>query len=157
MINKKIKLISAILMSLGAGFVGSAFTTKSIDSWYVYLNKPSFNPPNWLFGPVWTSLYILMGISLYLIWKNGLQKSFVKNSFILFIVHLVLNAFWSIAFFGMHSPILAFGVIIILWLIILILIIRFYKINKFSSYLLIPYILWVSFASVLNFSIWQLN
>jgi len=154
---KIIKLSGAVLMSLAAGAIGSAFTVTGINSWYQYLVKPSFNPPNWVFGPVWTTLYILMGISLYLIWKDGLKKDFVKNSFLLFILNLVLNSFWSIAFFGMQNPALAFIVIILLWLVILGLIIRFYKINKLASYLLIPYILWVSFASVLNFSIWQLN
>ena len=144
-------------MSLAAGVIGSAFTFTGINSWYQYLLKPNFNPPSWLFGPVWTTLYILMGIALYLIWKDGLKKDFVKNSFLLFIVNLVLNSLWSIVFFGLQNPALAFLVIILLWLVILVLIIRFYKINKLASYLLIPYILWVSFASILNFSIWQLN
>jgi len=151
-------MLSATLsMSLAAGVIGSAFTFTGINSWYQYLLKPNFNPPSWLFGPVWTTLYILMGIALYLIWKDGLKKDFVKNSFLLFIVNLVLNSLWSIVFFGLQNPALAFLVIILLWLVILVLIIRFYKINKLASYLLIPYILWVSFASILNFSIWQLN
>ncbi|MFA6307731.1 MAG: TspO/MBR family protein [Patescibacteria group bacterium] len=154
---KPIKLSAAILMSLAAGAIGSAFTFTGIDSWYQYLNKPSFNPPSWIFGPVWTTLYILMGIALYLIWQEGLKKAFVKNSFILFIVNLVLNSLWSITFFGLQNPALAFLVIVLLWITILVLIIRFYRINKLASYLLIPYLLWVSFASVLNFSIWQLN
>ena len=155
--NKYIKLIIAIALPLAAGAIGSSATFTGIDSWYTTLNKPSFNPPNWIFGPVWTTLYILMGISLYLIWQKGLKKEFIKNSFILFIVNLILNSFWSIAFFGLENPGLAFLVIIVLWIVILTLILRFYKINKLASYLLIPYILWVSFASVLNFSIWQLN
>jgi len=155
--NRYIKLFIAIILPLLAGFIGSVFTTTGLDSWYSELAKPSFNPPNWLFGPVWTTLYILMGISLYLIWQKGLKESFNKNSFILFIVHLALNSFWSIAFFGMQNPGLAFIVIIALWLAILTLIIRFYKINRLAAYLLIPYILWVSFASILNYSIWQLN
>jgi translocator protein len=151
------KLAASILMSLGAGAIGSVATVTGINSWYAELIKPSFNPPNWIFGPVWTTLYIVMGVALYLIWQQGLGKSFVKNSFILFVVQLVLNAAWSIAFFGMQNTGLALLVIALLWVSILILIIRFYKINKLASYLLIPYILWVSFASVLNFSIWQLN
>jgi translocator protein len=155
--NKYIKLAVAILMSLVAGVIGSTATVTGINSWYADLVKPFFNPPNWIFGPVWTMLYILMGISLYLVWQKGLKKSFIKNSFILFIINLILNSFWSVSFFGMQNPALAFMVIIVLWLVILMLIIRFYKINKAASYLLIPYILWVSFASVLNFSIWQLN
>lgn len=155
--KKELKLIIALLLPLLAGAIGSAFTFTGVESWYQTISKPSFNPPNWIFGPVWTTLYILMGVSLYLIWNKGLKDKFIKNSFILFLIHLVLNSLWSIVFFGLENPGLALVVIIILWLMILVLIIRFYKINKISSYLLIPYILWVSFASILNYSIWQLN
>ncbi len=151
------KLAASVVMSLAAGAIGSTATVTGINSWYAYLTKPSFNPPNWIFGPVWTTLYILMGVALYLVWQQGLKKSFVKNSFYLFILQLILNSAWSITFFGLQNPGLAFIIIILLWLIILMLIIRFYKINKTAAYLLIPYILWVSFASLLNFSIWQLN
>ncbi|MCX6163393.1 MAG: tryptophan-rich sensory protein [Ignavibacteriae bacterium] len=139
-----------------AGIIGSLFTVSSIPIWYATLNKPAFNPPNWIFAPVWISLYILMGISFYLIWI----KSDVQNfGFLLsvFLLQLVLNAFWTIIFFGLKSPLFAFIEIVVLWLVILFCIILFYRVSKISSYLLIPYLLWVSFAAVLNFSLWKLN
>jgi len=139
-----------------AGIIGSLFTTSSIPTWYATLIKPSFNPPNWIFAPVWIFLYLLMGISFYLIWikSNNPNFSFLMSVFLL---QLVLNAFWSIIFFGLKSPLFAFVEIIVLWLTILICIILFFRISKISSYLLIPYILWVTFAAVLNFAIWKLN
>jgi translocator protein len=139
-----------------AGIIGSLFTTSSIPTWYATLIKPSFNPPNWIFAPVWIFLYLLMGISFYLIWikSNNPNFSFLMSVFLL---QLVLNAFWSIIFFGLKSPLFAFVEIIVLWLTILICIILFFRISKISSYLLIPYLLWVSFAAVLNFAIWKLN
>lgn len=155
--NKITKLAASIIMSLMAGAIGSAFTFTGIESWYAYLNKPSFNPPNWIFGPVWTTLYILMGVSLYLIWQKGLKDKYIRKSFKIFIIQLIFNSLWSVVFFGMQSPGLALFIIIVLWSLILTLIIRFYKIKKIAAYLLIPYILWVSFASILNFSIWILN
>jgi tryptophan-rich sensory protein len=154
---KKIKwfpLVLSILLCEFAGVVGSLFTSPSIPTWYASLIKPSFNPPSWLFAPVWTTLYFLMGISLYLIWEKGKKTiNLVK----LFLFHLVLNSLWSIIFFGGKNIFLALIEIIALWAIILVLIVKFYKINKISAYLLIPYILWVSFASFLNYSLWILN
>jgi len=151
--------VFSIIICLAAGFIGSFFTTSSIPTWYSGLNKPVFNPPNWLFGPVWTILYILMGISLYLILINKTKEKtrIRKIALLFFFIQLVLNALWSILFFGLKNPLLAFIEIIILWVFILLSIIFFYKINKISSYLLIPYILWVSFAAVLNFFIYILN
>ena len=142
------RLIAAIALPFAAGAIGSYFTFPNIESWYANLTKPSFSPSNWLFGPAWTTLYILMGISLYLVWKKYLK---------LFILHLGLNAFWSIAFFGLHNILLALIVIIALWLIIAYMIIKFYKVNKLASYLLIPYLAWVSFAGYLNFTLLTLN
>jgi len=147
-----IKLIISISICLLAGFVGSIFTSKSIPAWYASLNKPVFNPPNWVFAPVWTTLYILMGISLYLVWNTN-----NKLAMIIFAVQLVLNVAWSILFFGLKSPLLAFIEIIILWIAILTTIFKFHNIVPTSAYLLIPYILWVSFAALLNYSIWMLN
>ncbi|MFC1649559.1 TspO/MBR family protein [Patescibacteria group bacterium] len=154
--NPKLLVISIGISQL-AGIVGSIFTTSEIAGWYVFLNKPSFNPPNWLFGPVWIILYTLMGISLYLVWSKGYKESNIKRAVNIFLVHLVVNSIWSIAFFGLHYLGIAFMVIINLWLMILYLIRLFYGINKNAAYLLIPYLIWVSFASLLNFSIWQLN
>ena len=151
-----VKFVVSILMCQAAGTIGSLFTSSSIPTWYAMLNKPAFNPPNWIFAPVWIFLYILMGISFYLIWI----KSDVPNfGFLLsaFLLQLVLNAFWTIIFFGLKSPLYAFIEIIILWIMILICIISFYPVSKAASILLIPYILWVSLASILNFSLWRLN
>lgn len=135
---------------------GSVVTYDAIPTWYATLNKPPFNPPNWIFGPVWTVLYILMAISLYLVWsakKSKLQSKAIK----VFLVQLFLNFLWSLVFFGGQNIGLALLTIILLWASILYSIILFYKINKTASYLLIPYILWVSFASFLNLSIFLLN
>ena len=153
---KWLKLIFAILISQLAGIIGSLFTITSTKSWYTTIIKPSFNPPNWIFGPVWTLLYLLMGISLYLILTTKKSKN-RKIGLYLFFTQLVLNTLWSILFFGLQSPLFAFIEIIILWLAILLTIIYFYKINKKASYLLIPYILWVTFAAILNLSIYSLN
>lgn len=151
--DKKWKLAISILLPFLASAIGGLFTSTSVSTWYIALNKPIFNPSSWVFGPVWTILYLLMGISFYLLWikKND------KLSFILFGLQLSLNSLWSVLFFGLKNPLFAFIEIIFLWLVILFMIIRFYKISKISAYLNIPYILWVSFAAVLNFSIYTLN
>jgi benzodiazapine receptor len=149
-----IRLLISVLISSSAGFIGGFFTSSSVSTWYVDLAKPSFNPPSWVFGPVWTLLYVLMGVALYLVWINKKKN---KIAFTLFGVQLFLNALWSILFFGLRSPLLAFVEIILLWFAILYMILIFYKINKNSAYLLIPYILWVSFAAVLNFFLFYLN
>lgn len=144
------KLIFAIILCQAAGIVGSLFTFSAIPTWYASLVKPSFNPPSWLFGPVWTVLYTLMGISLYLVWKN---KSAVK----LFILQLVANSLWSIIFFGMKNIQLALIEIIVLLILVLATIKKFYRINKIAAYLLIPYLFWGGFASLLTYSLWILN
>jgi benzodiazapine receptor len=149
------KLIFSIVICQLAGVIGSFFTVSSVSTWYVTLNKPFFNPPNWLFGPVWITLYFLMGISLYLIWNNVDKDT--KSARIVFFIQLGLNTLWSLLFFGLKSPFLAFIEIIVLWLFILLNILFFYQKSKAASYLLIPYFVWVSFASVLNFSIFYLN
>jgi tryptophan-rich sensory protein len=151
-----IKLIFSLILCQLAGFIGSFFTRDSIG-WYYTLIKPSFRPPNWLFGPVWIVLYLLMGIALYLIWKREFKSSESKYPMIIFTIQLVLNASWSIVFFGARS--IGGGLIVIsaLWILIFLTILSFQKVNKTASYLLIPYIIWVSYASILNFSIWRLN
>ena len=155
--TKAIQLIISIFICQLAGIIGSVATVSSVNSWFTTLNKPSFNPPGWLFGPVWITLYTVMGISLYLIYQKGFEKKEVKFAIYLFIFHLVINALWSLIFFGLKNPGLAFFEIIILWILIVVLIILFWRINRTASILLIPYLLWVSFATVLNYSIWQLN
>jgi tryptophan-rich sensory protein len=156
-INNYFKFLISLLLPAVAAIAGSAFTTAKIPTWYAELAKPSFAPPNWLFGPVWTTLYILMGIALFLIWKKGFENREVKIAFGIFIVQLVLNTLWSIVFFGLQNPGAAFIEIIILWIAIVATIIVFKKISKPAAWLLAPYLAWVSFASVLNYAIWTLN
>lgn len=155
--NNTIKFIIAIVVSELAGIIGSVFTSSSIPTWYATLTRPALNPPSWVFGPVWTTLFVFMGIAAFLVWKKGLNRKDVKIALGIFLGQLVLNTFWSIIFFGLHSPGGAFIEIIFLWLAILATIIAFVKISKPAAWLLIPYILWVSFASYLNFMIWILN
>ena len=135
----------------------SFFTVSSIPDWYSALRKSSLNPPDWVFGPVWTVLFLLMGISLYLVWDKGLKEKNVKRGLVFFGVQLSLNTLWSIIFFGLKSPTLAFIEIFILWIAILFTIIEFYRISKPAAYLLVPYFMWVSFAIFLNYSIVVLN
>ena len=146
-----IKLIISIIVCELAGIIGSFFTTPAVRTWYPTLSKPSFNPPSWLFAPVWTTLFLLMGIAMFLVWKKD------KRGLSIFFVQLFFNMLWSIMFFGLKSPLLGFMVIIILWVLILITIIKFFKISKPAGWLLIPYILWVSFATILNLAILIIN
>jgi tryptophan-rich sensory protein len=157
MFKKIVKLFIFVLICLGAGFLGSVFTTPSIPTWYANLNKPSFNPPNWLFAPVWTILFILMGFAGFLIWQKGFKNKKVKKALAFFLAQLVLNVLWSFLFFKFHSPFLALLDIIILWFLILLTTIKFFKINNVAGLLLIPYLLWVSFASLLNYAVYRLN
>ncbi len=159
--NEKLKDIIKLLVSIAAcqcaGLIGSVFTMPAIPTWYATLQKPSFTPPNWLFTPAWGTLYLLMGISAFLIWRRGLADKPVKIALMVFAIQLILNTLWSVAFFGFESPLSGVIVIIVLWLAILLTILRFSKISSVAAILLLPYLLWVSFASVLNISIWVLN
>ncbi len=139
-----------IAVSLSAGFIGSRFPP---GEWYQGLEKPSWNPPSWVFGPVWTLLYILMGIAVWLVWK---ERGFSTGVY-LFIAQLVLNAVWSWLFFGLNRPDLAFYEIVVLWLLILLTMMVFWRVRPAAGALFIPYLLWVSFASVLNHTLWKLN
>lgn len=152
-----INLILAIGVCQLAGFIGSIATVSSISSWYLLLTKPFFSPPNWIFGPVWITLYTLMGINLYLVWQKGINKKPVKYAVLLFVFHLLINSLWSIVFFGFKNIILALFVIILLWLLIIKIILVFSKIEKKAALLLVPYLIWVSFATILNASLWILN
>ena len=156
MTNRYLILIASVLLCLGVGFIGSLFTTASIPTWYASLNKPFFAPPNYVFGPVWTTLYILMGIAFYLILTAKKSKN-RQQAINIFIMQLILNFCWSIIFFGMRNPLLAFIEIILLWILIFLTIKLFATVNKTASYLLYPYIAWVSFASILNLAIVLLN
>lgn len=150
-----LKLLISLALPQIAGGLGAFFTISSVQSWYLTINRPSWNPPSWLFGPVWTTLYVLMGIACFLIWKS--ENVLKKQLLTLFAVQLVLNALWSPAFFGMESPILGLVVIIPLWISILFCVIRFKEVSRWASTLMIPYLLWVSFATALNGAIWWLN
>jgi benzodiazapine receptor len=151
------KLVVSIVACLAAGAIGSVFTRSAIPTWYAALEKPPFNPPNWLFAPVWTFLYILMGIAAFLVWRKGLGNRQVRAALIVFLIQLILNALWSVVFFGLESPLFGLIVISILWVVILVTVIQFFKISRAASVLLWPYLLWVTFAAVLNSSIWLLN
>lgn len=145
-----------VAVSLGAGGLGAVATTPQIDGWYRTIVKPEWNPPNWVFGPVWTTLFILMGISAWLIWKPaGFKKAILPLA--LFAFQLILNVAWSWIFFGMHQIGWAVVEILILWLAILTTMVAFFRRSKPAGWLLAPYLCWVTFASVLNFTIWRLN
>jgi benzodiazapine receptor len=151
------KLFISILIPLLVGGVAGFFTSSGVEGWYAAANKPWFNPPNWIFAPVWTTLYILMGIALYLVWKSDAVQAVKQTAIILFAVQLTLNFFWSLIFFKLQQPGWALAEIIAMWLMILLTIFAFGKISSTAAWLLVPYICWVSFASVLNYSIWKLN
>lgn len=180
-LNNFFKLVIAVAVSEMAGVIGAFFTTSVVQSnWYVWITKPALNPPSWLFGPVWTSLYFLIGISLYLVWKNNWE---IKNPFFhenkkawnrwserlwtgdlykinaisVFGVQYILNILWSYIFFGLRSPFFSLIEILAFWISIVYVIINFYRISKLAAYLLLPYLIWVSFATYLNYAIWVLN
>ena len=151
------KLIVSVGAPLVAGAIGSVFTASSMDTWYANLAKPALNPPGWVFGPVWTTLFVLMGIAMFLVWKKLESNRHTKVALTLFGVQLILNILWSVLFFGLRSPGSAFVEIIFLWVAILATIIAFAKVSRPAGWLLVPYILWVSFATYLNYSIYILN
>jgi benzodiazapine receptor len=151
------KLLACVLLCQLAGVIGSVFTASSLENWYLLLEKPAFAPPSWVFFPAWVILYTLMGISLYLVWERGSQGQEIKMGLLIFGIQLGLNVLWSFLFFGLKSPYYAFVEIVLLWLAIFLTILKFRKISKTASYLLFPYILWVSFAMLLNYYIWILN
>ncbi|MEA3427011.1 MAG: TspO/MBR family protein [Bacteroidota bacterium] len=150
------KLAASVLFTVGIGSLGGIFTISEIPGWYAGLQKPSFNPPNWVFGPVWSTLYLMMGISLYLVWKK--PRSVMRNvALLLFMIQFVLNFFWSILFFNQHLIGAALLEIVLMWLFILLTIVWFARLSKTAAWLLVPYLCWVSFATVLTAAIWKLN
>lgn len=156
--NKYIKIAIALLVCLAVGYSASTVTRPSVETWYPTLIKPIFNPPNWIFMPMWTLLYILMAVAAGLVWdKIKEQNEAVKKALLFFIIQLTLNAIWSYLFFGLKNPLLALIEIALLWLMIYETYLKFTKINKTAGYLLIPYLAWVAFAGILNASIWWLN
>lgn len=156
--SKYLRIIYCVGICLAVGYLSSITTQSSINTWYPTLIKPSFNPPNWLFAPVWTLLFIMMGIAAGMIWNHlENQKELVKKALLFFTVQLLLNALWSYLFFGLNNVLLALIEIILLWLIIYETFLIFNKIDKKAGYLLIPYLIWVAFATILNGSIFYLN
>lgn len=152
-----LKLIGAVALCELAGVIGSFFTAESINGWYAELVKPAFNPPNWLFAPVWITLYFLIGLAFYFIWLTPEMTDGREKAILAFVIQLFLNTIWSIIFFGMHSTILAFVDISLLLIAIIFAIIYFWRISKPASILLWPYFLWVLFAAYLNLAFLLLN
>lgn len=151
------KLILSIGICQLAGLIGGLWTRESVGTWYATIEKPAFTPPGWVFGPVWISLYIMMGIALYLVWRSSSVHSPKTLAFVAFGAQLVLNTLWSYFFFYLKNPLAGLVEIVILWIAILLTIVLFYQIRKGAAFLMVPYLLWVSFAAVLNASIWYLN
>lgn len=151
-----VALVMFILLSLAAGGVGGIATAKSVGTWYQTLEKPSFNPPDAVFGPVWTTLFVLMGISAWLVWRKH-ELFIIRLAMILFFVQLMLNTCWSILFFGLQRPDLAFFELLLLWIAIVFTTLFFWRHSSLAGILLLPYLCWVTFAGVLNFMIWRLN
>ena len=151
------KLAISIGASQMAGVIGSIFTARTVSSWYVTLRKPTWTPPGSVIGPVWISLYLVMGIAAFLVWRKGLEYAGVRIALLLFLVQLVINTLWSAAFFGLASPLAGFVVIVILWIAIVATIIAFMRVSLGAGLLLLPYLSWVSFAGVLNWSILIMN
>jgi len=145
-----------VCICLIAPLAGQLLSDPMPNEWYRQLNKPSFNPPNWLFGPVWTLLYISMGLAAWLVWRDRKNHQ-VAFPLVAFSIQLILNASWSPVFFGLHKLGLAFAVILALWLAVLLTTCTFFRVSRFAGWLMIPYLGWVSFATVLNWSLWRLN
>ncbi|MEE4271868.1 MAG: TspO/MBR family protein [Thermoanaerobaculales bacterium] len=155
--NTTLKLVVSIAAPLAVGGLSGFATARGVAEWYPTLTKPPFNPPAWLFGPVWTLLYIMMGVAAFLIWRRGLAVDGVRLALAAFVVQLVLNGVWSILFFGMYSPGWALVEITLLWLAIGVTTVLFWRISPPAGTLLLPYWAWVSFATILNASLWWLN
>lgn len=152
-----IEIFGAILACEMAGIFGSLFTASAISTWYTTLVRPELSPPNWVFGPVWTTLFALMGVSVWLVWKRGTKNPDVRVALGMFAFQLAVNVLWSLAFFGLHSPGAALMVIFLLWLAIAMTIALFVKLSKPAAILLLPYLAWVTFATYLNYAFWILN
>ncbi|HBU78004.1 MAG TPA: sensory protein TspO [Muricauda sp.] len=156
--KKRIVYITiSVLVCLAIGFLSSIATQSSVNDWYVTLNKPSFTPPNYLFAPVWTALYIMMGVAAGIVWSKGYHHIWVKTALYHFVFQLLLNALWSIVFFGLKNPLGGMVVILALLTMIILTIKWFGVISKPAALLMVPYVLWVAFASALNYKIWELN
>ena len=152
-----VKLLVSVIICQLAGVIGSLATTPAIPVWYASLRKPAFTPPSWLFAPVWIILFFLMGCALFLVWRQGVRIAGVKPALMIFAVQLILNVLWSFAFFGLRSPLTGLVVMCVLWMMIVATIIAFFRVSTIAAVLLVPYILWVSYAAVLNAAIFAIN
>lgn len=152
-----VKLIGCLVVTLGTGFVGSLSTRSGIDTWYASLSKPVFTPPGWIFAPAWTALYVMMGIAAYLVLRQGLRQPGVAAALVAFAAQLGLNLLWSMLFFGKRQPLWGLADIAALWVMIVVTMVLFFRVSKPAGWLFVPYLAWVSFASVLNYEIWRLN
>lgn len=152
-----VKLIVSIAACEGAGGIGAIFTMRAIPTWYASLKKPAFTPPNSVFGPVWITLYLLMGIAIFLVWREGLGQEGVTIAFTVFWIQLVLNILWSVIFFGLRSIIGGMIMLLLLWIVVLVNIIMFFDVSLIAGGLLIPYIIWLTIAANLNVQVWILN
>lgn len=152
-----IKIVICVSLCMATGLFSGISTADAIQNWYSTLNKPFFNPPNWIFAPVWTLLYFLLGLAVALVWHKGWRDKEIKLAIGIFILQFAVNLIWSPTFFNLQAPTIAFIIIIILWILILLTIMRFNKVHRPAALLMIPYWLWVSFATVLNGSIVYLN
>ena len=149
-------LVLLVGLCLGVGGLGGAVTAESVTTWYATLNKPSFNPPNWIFGPVWTALYILMGVAAWRVWRAA-DRDTARGPLAVFALQLAVNLGWSVAFFGLRNPGLAVVVILALDLLVLVTALMFRRIDRLAAWLLVPYLAWISFATLLNVTIWRIN
>jgi tryptophan-rich sensory protein len=152
-----ISIVVSVVIAQAAGGIGGLFTSSKIPTWYATLAKPSWQPPSWVFGPVWTTLYFLMGYASAMVWARRGQSSVATTALVVYGVQLVLNVLWSILFFGAESPMLAFICIVALWFAIVLTMVLFWRVSHTAAWLMVPYLAWVSFAGVLNFTIWRLN
>ena len=155
--NNLVKLVISVAIPVSVGAISGFFTVSEVGGWYQTINKPSWNPPGWIFGPVWITLYIMMGIALYMVWKTDADPGLKKTAIVIFAIQLMLNFFWSFIFFNQHQVGWALVEILGMWIFILLTIFAFAKVNNNAAWLLVPYISWVSFASILNYAIWKLN
>ena len=155
--NNAVKLVIAVALPVAVGALSGFATARGVSTWYPTLVKPAFNPPAWVFGPVWTALYVMMGVAAYLVWRQGLGTGGVKVALMAFLIQLGLNGLWSILFFGMQEPGWALGEIVLLWAAIGVTVVLFWRASPAAGALLLPYLAWVSFAAVLNASLWWLN
>jgi tryptophan-rich sensory protein len=151
-----ISLVPFIVICFAAAGIGSFVTNTSVNTWYAQLRKPDWTPPNWIFGPVWTTLYVLMAVSAWLVWRST-EWSVTRSALALFGIQLALNTLWSLIFFGLREVRLAFVEIMLLWMMVVATVVSFLPLSRLAAWLLLPYLLWVGFASYLNFRIWQIN